>query len=131
METPVRVADLQQEFPEIDESLVHAINRQLFQCLMHVTEGESFDLVQGAGDGEGFEAWRRLQRRWDPSTAGRARGLLREILNPGRAKFTELLGAIERLEDMMRRYCARRDSEGHLATLPGDIRNMEVSLQML
>ena len=121
-EEVVTAQQLKAAFFEIDEHLIDAINRQLFQCLMHVTEGESFDLVQGAGDGEGLEAWRRLQRRWDPSTAGRARGLLREILNPGRAKFADLQGAIERLEDMMRRYCSRKDSQGNSASLPEDIR---------
>ena len=38
-----------------------------------------------------------------PLTTGRARGLLREILSPGRAKLGELQGAVERLEDLMKR----------------------------
>ena len=46
-----------------------------------------------------LEAWRRLHKRWDPLTTGRARGLPREILSPGRAKLVELQGAVERLED--------------------------------
>ena len=56
------------------------------------------------------------------STAGRARSLLREILGPGRAKLADLQGAIERLEDMMCRYCLRKDSSGSIATIPEDIR---------
>ena len=45
-----------------------------------------------------------------PLTTGRSRGLLRELLSPGRAKLGELQGAVERLEDLMRRYTPRRDA---------------------
>eukprot|EP00971_Amphidinium_carterae_P039103 768567-Amphidinium_carterae.1 len=66
----------------------------------------------GAGAGlEGLEAWWRLHRRWDPLTTGKARGLLREILTPNRAKLSELQGAVERLEDLMHRYCMRKDTQ--------------------
>ena len=54
--------------------------------------------------------------------AGRARSLLRDILNPGRTKLNELLGAIERLEDLIRRHCSRRDAQGNQHTLAEDIR---------
>ena len=70
---------------------------QLYTVLMTLVEGESFDTLVGSGSGEGLEAWRRLHKRWDPLTIGRARGLLREILSPGRAKLVELQGAVERL----------------------------------
>ena len=56
-------------------------------------------------------------------TTGRASGLLREILSPGRAKLRELQGAVERLEDLMRRYTQRRDAgSGQRQTLAEDIR---------
>ena len=69
---------------------------QLYTVLMTLVEGESFDILVGSGSGEGLEAWRRLHKRWDPLTTGRARGLLREVLSPGRAKLVELQGAVER-----------------------------------
>ena len=83
---------------------------QLYTVLMTLLEGESFDILVGSGSGGGLEAWRRLHKRWDPLTTGRARGLLRETLSPGRAKLVELQGAVERLEDLMRRYTQRRDA---------------------
>eukprot|EP00971_Amphidinium_carterae_P332057 6465990-Amphidinium_carterae.1 len=93
---------------------------------MSLTDGDSFDLVVGAGPGEGLEAWRRLHRRWDPLTTGRARSLLREILSPSRAKaakLAELQGAVERLEDLMRRYCMRKESStGNRHSLAEDIK---------
>ena len=95
---------------------------QLYTVLMTLVEGESFDILVGAGSGEGLEAWRRLHKRWDPLTTGRARGLLREILSLGRAKLVELQG-VERLEDLMRRYTQRRDARnGQRHTLAEDIR---------
>ena len=77
---------------------------ELFIVLSALTVGESFDVVMSAGGDRGFESWRKLHRRWDPYTAGRARSLLREILSPSRVKLLELMGAIERMEDLVRRY---------------------------
>ena len=48
------------------------INEQLFAAQSSLTEGESFDIVCGDGGGNGYDAWRRLHRRWDPHTARRA-----------------------------------------------------------
>ena len=60
-----------------------------------------------------FVSWarrteRRVHKRWDPLTTGRARGLLREIFSPGRAKMGELQGSAERLGDLMRHYTQTR-----------------------
>ena len=96
---------------------------QLFSVLMTLVEGESFDIFVGSGSGEGLEAWRRLHKSWDSLTTGRARGLPREILSSGRAKLVKLPGAVERLEDLMRRYTQRRDARNdQRQTLAEDIR---------
>ena len=57
---------------------------QLFRLLSSLTTHESEDLVINTKNG--FEAWRRLNRRWDPPAAGRKRNILRAILNPERVK---------------------------------------------
>ena len=96
---------------------------RMHTVLVTLVEEESFCILVGSGSGKGLEAWRRLHKRWDPLTTGRARGLLREILSPGRAKLVELQGAVERLEDLMRRYTQRRDARnGQRHTLAEDIR---------
>ena len=70
-----------------------------------------------------LDAWRRLRKRWDLLTTGRARGLFREIFSPGRAKQVEMQGAVERLEDLMRRYTQRRDARnGQRHTFAEDIK---------
>ena len=66
-----------------------------------MTEGEAYDLTQ---DVNGLESWRRLHRRFDPSTGGRKRNLLRMVINPGRCKLDELQGRLSAWEVMVRRY---------------------------
>ena len=95
--------------PELDAATSTERDEQLFIMLSALTDGDSFDVVTSAGGDQGFESWRKLHKRWDPHWAGRARSLLREILPPLRAKFPELMGAIERMEDLLRRYGGGRD----------------------
>ena len=108
--------------PELEAGLSTEIDGQLFIVLSALTDGESFDVVMSAGGDHGFESWRKLHRRWDPYTAGRARSVLREILSPSRVKLPELMGAIERMEDLVRRFCGRRDAQGNVHSLAEDIR---------
>ena len=57
-----------------------------------------------------------------PLTTGRARGLLREIFSLGRDKLDELQGAVEPLEDLMRRYTQKGNARnGHCHSLAEDI----------
>ena len=108
--------------PELEAELSTEIDGQLFIVLSALTDGESFDVVMSAGGDHGIESWRKLHRRWDPYTAGRARSLLRETLSPSRVKLPELMGAIERMEDLVRRYFGRRDAQGNVQSLAEDIR---------
>ena len=94
---------------------------KLFIVLSLLTDGESFDIGMPAGGDHGFEKWRKLQKGWGPYTVGRARSLSREMLPPSRVKLLELVGAIERMEDLVRRCCGRRDSQGNVHTLAEDM----------
>ena len=87
------------------------IDGQLFVVLSALTDGESFDM--SAGGDHGFESWRKLHGRGNPYTAGRARSLLREILSPTQVKLPELMCAIKKMEDLLRRYSSRRDAQGN------------------
>ena len=94
---------------------------QLYTVLMILVEGESFDILVGSGSGDGLGA--TPAQTMGPLTKGRVRGLLREIFSPGRAKLGELHGAVERLEDLMRRYTQRGDARsGQRHTPAEDIR---------
>lgn len=98
------------------------IDNQVYAVLMALTSDEPFDLVVGAGAGKGLEAWRRLHRRYDPSTVGRSRGLLREILTPGKSSVDALRHGVEKFEEKVRRYTERRDVNGARLVLSEDIR---------
>ena len=104
------------------EGEVAEINDQVYTVALSLTHGEAADIVVGAGEGAGLEAWRKLHRRYDPLTLGRSRGLLKEIINPGRAKLEDLQGAIERLEDLIRRYESRKNEAGERKRIDGDIK---------
>ena len=114
--------------PELEAELSTERDEQLFRVLSALTDGEGFDVVMSAGGDHGFESWRKLHRRWGPYTAGRARSLLREILSPSRGKLPELMGAIERMEDLVRRHCGRRDAQGNVHSLAEDIRIVPLKL---
>ena len=108
--------------PELEAGLSTETDGQLFIVLSTLTDGESFDVVMSAGSDHGFESWRKLHGRWDPYTAGRARSLLREFLSPSRVKLPELIGAIERMEDLVSRYCGRHDAQANVHSFAEDIR---------
>ena len=108
--------------PELEAEVSTERDGQLFMVLSALTDGDSFDVVMSAGCGHGFESWRKFRIRWDPYTAGRARSLLGETLSPSRVKLPELMGAIERMEDLVRRCCGQRDAQGNVHGLAEDIR---------
>ena len=103
------------------------IGDQLFRLLSSLTHGETEDLVIGCSNG--FEAWRRIHRRWDPLTAGRKRNILWAILNPERVKRWEnVRAAIEQLEDLFRRYENRKNEAGERERLSEDIKATSLEL---
>ena len=112
--------------PELGVETSAEIDGQLFVVLSALTERASFDIVMSAGGDHGFESWRTLHGRWNPYTAGRARSLLREILSLTQMKLPELMGAIEKMEDLLRRYSSRRDAQGNAHNLAEDIRMSSV-----
>ena len=118
----VTAATVANGVPELGVETSAEVDGQLFVVLSALTEGESFDIVMSAGGDHGFESWRKLHGRWNPYTAGRAPSLLREILSPTQVKFPELMGAIEKMEDLVRRYSSRRDAQGNAHSLAEDIR---------
>ena len=101
------------------ENLVHKME-QVYTALASLTEGESNDLVVGAGGGNGLEAWRKLGHRWDPAVAGRRRALLKVIINPPRSSLNDLVACWERWEDQIRRYERRKDAHGNRTKLDED-----------
>ena len=77
--------------------------QQMHTALMAPTSHEENDSVANSRKNP-LEAWRRLQKRYDPTTGGRKRNLLRTIISPGRCSLLELQAGIERWESHVSRY---------------------------
>ena len=112
-----------------DEDELDEINETVYICLKDHVEAESLDIVKSAGEGQGLEAWRRLNRRWDPMATGSSDQLWKSIQNLGRVRMEDLMGAIERLEDLFGAYLRKLKAEGDVADLDEDIKM--VSLESL
>ena len=125
-EDPIDVKDLvDNQHPDVDN--IPEVGEQIYRVLCHLCTGESEDLVVGSSNG--YEAYRKLCRRWDPATSGRKRNLLRAILNPERCKtWAAVRPAIEQLEDLVRRYEARKSASGTRETLSDDIKSASLEL---
>ena len=124
-EQAITIEDLEVQFgAEGSEDYVDDIaekDSQLHVALQALTEGESFDIVLGATP-HGVEALRRLIRRWDPASGGRRRVILRQIVQPERAKLTELPGALEKWDGLLRRYQKRRAGGEVMQPVDDDIK---------
>ena len=77
--------------------------QQMHTALMALTRYEPNDLVANSRKNP-LDAWRRLQKRYDPTIGGRTRNLLRTIISPGRCSLLELQAGIERWESCVSRY---------------------------
>ena len=84
-ETSITKADVEAEFGattagEIEE--IHDKSAQVFAVLQNLLEGEAFTIVHNCPKGNGMEAWRKINKRYDPATGSRKGSLLRHILSP-------------------------------------------------
>ena len=77
--------------------------QQMHMALMALTSDEANDIVANSRKNP-LEAWRRLQKRYDPTRGGRKRNLLRTVVSPGRCSLLEHQAGIERWESVVPRY---------------------------
>ena len=95
---------------------------QVYAALQNLLEGDPFMIIRNTDKRNGIEAWRRLTRRYDPSTGAKKSSLLRHILTPGKCKLEELSEKIEGWMELVNRYESRRDGSGHRQVLADDIK---------
>ena len=99
------------------------VNMEVFAVLQSLCEKEAFTIVRSAGKGQGLEAWRKLIKRYDPSTGSRRWAMLRSILNPNKCgRLEDLYGAIETWEEHVRQYESRRRADGTRHVLDEEIK---------
>ena len=58
----------------------------LFDILCQHVEGEALMIIKSVAGFHGFEAWRRLHRKYSPRTLARRLRLLMAVVNPGKIK---------------------------------------------
>lgn len=69
--------------------------------LVPLNQGMAFDIVTNCGPGEGFEAWRRLCREYEPTGRAKSAGTLMEILGFRSAVDT---ASFEKFDQLASRY---------------------------
>ena len=119
---------------------IHQLNTQVYTVLVQLLDKEPFDMTVNAREAGGLEAWRRIVRRFDPTTAARKRNLLATILKQPRVKLDELSAALEKLDELILKYEQRKDAAGNRTELGDEIKiaivetvvpqNVEHHLQM-
>ena len=75
------------------------VPQQMLTALMALTSYKANDIVANSRNNP-LEAWRRLQKRYDPTTGRRKR----TIISPGRCSLLELQAGIERWESYVSRH---------------------------
>eukprot|EP00971_Amphidinium_carterae_P038977 766108-Amphidinium_carterae.1 len=126
-DTENRWADVQLKFgtaapaaDHIEDVLAKA--GQLYVALQQLTSKEAFDVLRNAPMGAGLEGWRRLVRRYDPSTSQKKRVMLRSILNPGEAtSVASLRSAMEKWEEQVCSHERKKDASGVEEKIPESI----------
>ena len=86
-----------------EEFATEFVLQQMHTALMSLTSYEANDIVASSRKNP-LEAWRRLQKRYDPRTGRRKRNLLRTTMSLGMCSLLELQAVIERWESYVSRY---------------------------
>ena len=127
---PIRLDDIADRFPAAAE-YIEELQQCLYTLLGCITEDDPLTTVLNVEFEDGFEAWRKISRRYDLRTTARTRTMLLDIMKVGEAKMSNLLAELEVLERKMTLYEQRKkvkmDDELKTASLlslcPKAIRN--------
>ena len=109
----VKVSDLSgTTVAGVTEQVLKDFNRQLEVVLGTLTVDSPGDIAMNSSSGCGLEMYRRLHSRLDPTDMVTSMRWLRALMSTHPVEEVhELIPAIERWEDMRRRYAQRKDCE--------------------
>ena len=68
--------------PPVDHEIANQISEDLYVALSYLVDGEAESIKNNAGEGNGVEAWRRLQQRFDPKSKARDLVDSQKIIRP-------------------------------------------------
>lgn len=87
----------------ITHEATNRISQDLAATLSYLLEGESESILNNAGDGNGLDAWRKLQQRFDPKSNARDLVDTQKIIRPPQCKsLNDVLPALEKWEEAVR-----------------------------
>ena len=69
-----------------DPAVMADFSTKLYALLVTSTEDDAFKIVNSVTDGNGMEAYRLLQKRFESQTPGTKRSLLKSIINNPQCK---------------------------------------------
>lgn len=119
------------DYEDIEEEQAVQISGELFNLLTTSLTGEPLQVLYNCNF-NGVEAWRRLARRYSPTTPLRAMHLMLQILSPEKAKnLSHVQSHIKKWEakvlassrDFREELSERMKSAILISTLPDEIRN--------
>ena len=91
---------------------------KLYAYLVSFSTDAANRIVRNSGEGNGLEAWRRLNSEYDPTSSMRRVAILQQVQNPPRCQRVEDVGpALEEWLSKKRQYEAFTDRNGR--PLPG------------
>ena len=100
-------------FEESDED-VRKNSSELFNLIITMVQGEALQSLHNCNF-SGAEAWRRLTRRYSPSTPLRAMQLMLQVVNPGQAKNPkDIQHRIDKWESQV--LALERDFKEHISS---------------
>ena len=79
-------------------------SRQFYYMMSLTTNGEALRRLQNVSEGEGAEAWRTFSEHFEPKTAARYLGMLKEILNFDFGDLDKVIDRIEQFRSKIRKY---------------------------
>ena len=102
----LQTAITDEELKRLGWAEIFKANMKLFDLLSHVTNGDALRKVETApGDGQGFEAWRRLARQYMPTSRLTRINRLNQITHVEPcSSMKEVLGKIETWEQAWSKY---------------------------
>jgi len=107
------------------------ISGQIFNIISTTVKGEALQLMHNCGY-NGAEAWRRLSKRYSPSTPLRAMQLMLQAVNPGKCRsLKEVPSQLDRWEskvlalerDFKEKMSSKMKSAILISMLPSDLQN--------
>jgi len=115
----------------IDEDVAERLSGELFNVISTTVKGEPLQLLHNC-DFNGAEAWRRLSKRYSPSTPLRAMQLMIQVVNPGKSKhMKDIPSHIDRWEarvlalerDFKETVGSKMKAAILISMLPADLQN--------